>query len=438
MFFRRLLTVHRLLITVFLLSCSSIPTPQPSLEATLLIYRFDPPAFLEYSKDFRPISEIPFSVSPNCGLLNTFPAPLGKFLAIELSCPNGHTVLFLDVETASFTQPISDSDSHFLAWTRDGEAAYLKVDSLGSPRVIRAYTDGAYNPLAINELTYDLTAKPDSRDFTFTFSRGLGYGSEIYLARHDGRIVQLLYADQYNYISFARFSPDGKRIAFIKIPDTQTPFTAGELWVMDEDGSDARKLAEADAGHGYAANWSPDGARIAFIVRANLEDENANLSSEALISDIFVINVETGALKRITKIISGRAETPIWSPDGNTLTFTIVIDGRMNVFIADVSNAGIGIPDPTGSFDPVEITLLETESAFPEYESSFLFPTFFVYFQICPYPYSPSMSFPSAKRLNRNGMISTVLGVPSKISSAMLAPAAGEVLKPVPLKPQAR
>ena len=61
-----------------------------------------------------------------------------------------------------------------------------------------------------------------------------------------------------------------------------------------------------------------------------------------------------------------------------------------------------------------------------------------IYFQIFPYPYSPSSSFPSAKRLNRNGVISTVLGLPSRINSTKLAPAAGDVLKPVPDKPQAR
>ena len=369
---RQLITVHFLLIT-FLLSCTP-QTSQLPLQTSLLVFRFNPPAFIEYSTDFQPIKEIPFSVPPSCSLNNTFPAPLGEYMAIELNCPNGQTVLYLNASSslsagsASITQPITDTDSHFLAWTSDGKAAYLKVDSLGSPRIIRAYTDGKREVLRVNEFTYDLSAKPDSRDFTFTFSRGLGYGSELYLVQNDGRRQQL-YADPFNYISFARWSPDGQQIAFIKIPDTQTPFTVGELWVIPStvaqggNGSNARKLADADAGHGYAANWSPDGKRIAFVVRSNLEDAAANLSSEALISDIFVVNVETGALKRITQFNGGHAETPAWSPDGNTLAFTAVMDGRMNVFIADVSNAGVGMPDPTGSFDPVEIEPLETEPA---------------------------------------------------------------------------
>jgi len=343
----KLIIVYCLLITsfLFLLSCSSTSTPPP--QTSFLIYRFDPPAFIEFSQDFQPINEIPFSIPPNCGLFNTYPSPGGPFIAIELSCPNGQTVLFLDTDSGSVTQPVTDSDSHFLAWPSDGKAAYLKVDSLGKPQIIRVYTNGTRDTLAINEFTYDLAAKPDSRDFTFTFSRGLGYGSEMYLAKHDGRIVQLLHADEDNYLSFARWSPDARQIVFIKIPDTQTPFTVGELWVIpstaaqDADGSNARKLADADSGHGYAANWSPDGKRIAFVVRENPEDSNANQLGDALISNIYVIDVESGALTQVTYFKDGRAETPFWSPDGNTLAFNVVVNGRMEVLIADVATGEI-------------------------------------------------------------------------------------------------
>lgn len=330
-----------LTVSFFLLLSSCTPTPPAPLATSLFIYRFDPPSFIEFSVDFRPIREIPFSIPPDCGLDDAYSAPIGKFLAVELHCPGGQTVLFLDAETGSVTQPVTDTDSHFLAWTSDGEAAYLKVDSLGSPEILRVLTDGAWDPLAVHEFTYDLSAQPASRDFTFTFSRGLGYGSEMYLARHDGRLTQLLYADPYNYLSFARFSPDGSRIAFIKTPDSQTPFTVGELWVIHADGSNARNLADADAGHGFAENWSPDGTHIAFVKRENPEDESADQNSEALISNIYVVDAESGKWTQVTHFTTGRAETPHWSPDGNTLTFAVVINGRMEVQIADMATGEI-------------------------------------------------------------------------------------------------
>ena len=311
-------------------------TPQPALQTSFYIYRFDLSAFVEFSEDFQVTREIPFSIPPNCGLFNVFSPPVGKFLAIELSCPNGQTVLFLDTGNSSMSQPITDSDSHFLAWISDGEAAYLKVDSLGSPQVVRVSTDGAQDTIAITEFTYDLAVSANPGEFSFTFSRGMGQGSELWTAKRDGKDVKLLYADPFHYISFARYSPDGSQIAFIKIPDLQTPFTVGELWVMNGDGSNPRKLADADAGHGYAANWSPDGSSIAFVKRENPNDQRADQSSEALISNIYIVDVQSGSLTQITHLEDGHTETPFWSPNGNTLAFSVVIDDRMQVHLADL------------------------------------------------------------------------------------------------------
>ncbi|RPI94173.1 MAG: hypothetical protein EHM40_07520, partial [Chloroflexi bacterium] len=115
----------------------------------------------------------------------------------------------------------------------------------------------------------------------------------------------------------------------------------GELWVTAADGSDPRKLAAADTGHGYAANWSPDGGQIAFVVRENPEDERADQSGEALISNIYIVSLGSGALAQVTYLEQGRVETPLWSPDGNTLAFSTVINDRMEVRIADLATGEI-------------------------------------------------------------------------------------------------
>jgi Tol biopolymer transport system component len=340
---------------LFLLSCA--PQAQPPTQTTLFVYRYDPPAFVEISEDLQPINEIPFAVPPNCGLFDVFPAPVGKYLLIELSCPNGQTVLFLNTlsspnaSAGPIMQPITDSDSHFLAWTSDGRSAYLKVDSLGNARVLRVDTNGMRKEMDVSGWTYDLASKPGSDDFIFTFSGGLGSGSELNFTQNNGRAVTTLYKDPYNYISFARYSPDGSQIAFIKIPDSPTPFTVGELWIIPSTADFAtsvsssaqggKYLADVDAGHGYAANWSPDGTRIAFVKRENPQDQSANQSAGSLISNVYVVNVESGELTQVTHLTTGHVETPHWSIDGNTLAFNVVLDDRMEVQIAEMSSGQI-------------------------------------------------------------------------------------------------
>jgi hypothetical protein len=322
------------LFSCILLSCTT--APHSPTQTSLYVYRFDPPAFVEFSPAFQPVDEIPFSIPLNCGLFDVFAAPVGHYLLIELNCPNGQTVLFLDTESGSTTQPVTDSDAHFLAWTSDGTSAYLKVDSLGNARVVCAGVDGTKKEMRVTGWTYDLAARPGADDFIFSFSRGMGAGSELNFTQNNGRSEKLLYADPYNYIAFARYSADGEQIAFIKIPDSATPFTVGELWVMNADGSNPRKLADADAGHGYAANWSPDGTRIAFVKRENPEEESADQSSESLVSNVYIVHVERGTVEQVTHLMDGRAETPHWAADGNTLAFNVVLNGRMEVQIAGV------------------------------------------------------------------------------------------------------
>jgi Tol biopolymer transport system component len=72
-----------------------------------------------------------------------------------------------------------------------------------------------------------------------------------------------------------------------------------------------------------------------------VDDPNASQSAEALISNIYIVNVETGEIKPVTHFTEGRAETPHWSPDGNTLVFQNVLNGRMDLQVVDLASGEI-------------------------------------------------------------------------------------------------
>ena len=327
------------LLSSFIFSCST-PTPIPlSAESSLYIFRFTPPALLEFDSNFNIAREIPLNLP--CQLTSTHPAPSGRYLALELACANGPLVQIVDPLTGETTIPFTDVDSHFLAWDLDN-GLYLRVDALGNARLMRVVTNGPAGQFPLSAPTYDMDFAPDDRSLIYSFTRGLGLGSELWAATNTGSRTWQLHADRDSIITFARWSPDGKSIAFIIMPDSAIPFPLGELWIMDADGKDPRPLAPADAGHGYASAWSPDSTRIAFVGRENPDDPRADQVAGALVSNIYIVDVTTGQITQVTHFEEILVESPVWSADGHFLAFSVVsINDTINIWIADLASGAV-------------------------------------------------------------------------------------------------
>ncbi len=336
------------LLSSFLFSCTpTSPTLVPlSTESSLYVFRFTPPALLEYDSNFNIAREIPLNLP--CPLIATHAAPRGPFLALELACANGPLVQIVNTDTGEIQTPFADVDSHFLAWDFDRNL-YLRVDALGDARLMRVTPNGNAPQFDLSAQSYDLDFSPDGQTLTYSFTRGLGLGSELWAATSTASRTWQLHADSDSIITFARWSPDGQQIAFIKMPDTETPFPLGELWVMDADGNHARLLAPADAGHGYAAAWSPDSTRLAFVGRDNPEDARADESAGALVSNIYIVEVNSGKITRVTNFEGKIVEAPVWSADGHFLAFTVVtLNDTIQLWFADLVSGAVTLLESRG------------------------------------------------------------------------------------------
>ena len=136
--------------------------------------------------------------------------------------------------------------------------------------------------------------------------------------RSDGTEQRRLTADKLT-TSDPAWSPDGRRIAFTRNQDEgeSTTFTSDEVFVMDADGSDVRQLTPEEVGMSSGQpTWSPDGSQIAYV-----RGQAVASVVPSRYGDLFVVSVDDSeaAPRRLT---DGPDTDPDWSPDGRTMAFT--------------------------------------------------------------------------------------------------------------------
>jgi TolB protein len=116
------------------------------------------------------------------------------------------------------------------------------------------------------------------------------------------------------------WSPDGKRIAFVRIGKGNH----GQIWVISADGRGAHSLGFA----GGEPAWSSDGTRLAFAHGRH------GVARETV--DLYIANADGSGLRRLTHERIGRvSHHPSWSPDGSSIVYmkgnglwTIGVNGR--------------------------------------------------------------------------------------------------------------
>jgi TolB protein len=134
------------------------------------------------------------------------------------------------------------------------------------------------------------------------------------------------------------WSPDGSRIAFDsnrQDPDTTDDVVINDVYTMDRDGGDVRKLTDSVGLSGSPA-YSPDGRLIAF---------EADRGDAPAMQGIYVMDAADGGhLQRVTTLPAGAGwdGAPRYSPDGTELVFNREVDeSTAALFVVKLDGTGL-------------------------------------------------------------------------------------------------
>jgi dipeptidyl aminopeptidase/acylaminoacyl peptidase len=118
------------------------------------------------------------------------------------------------------------------------------------------------------------------------------------------------------WVANPQLSPDGTRVAFtrVNVDEKRTGYETS-IWTVATNGKDlAARLTGGK--HDSAARWSPDGKHIAFV-RSGDKDE----SGKPKPPQIALLSLDGGEARIITDLPKGAAG-PVWSPDSKQIAFS--------------------------------------------------------------------------------------------------------------------
>lgn len=137
----------------------------------------------------------------------------------------------------------------------------------------------------------DPQISPDGTFVAFTYvsvnAKHDGYETSVWLAAASGASPRALTAGPRD--GSPRWSPDGRRIAFVRASEKDGKAQPGQIFILPMDGGEARQLTDLPKGAGNPV-WSPDGKALAFTSSTLPKDLEKKDGKQEEPSDVRVIS----------------------------------------------------------------------------------------------------------------------------------------------------
>lgn len=204
---------------------------------------------------------------------------------------------------------------------------------------------------------------PDGRQIAFLSDAETHGQLQLYVIDSTGANARAKQLTHFTgFLSHPQWSPDGKTIALLYIPNAkrvagplaaETPdvgviqdtYTEQRLALVDASSGEAREISPGDM-YVYEFDWSPDSSRLAFTAAKGNGDDNW------WIANVYTIDAASGAMREILPNPKLQMANVRWSPDGHQIAFIGGLMSDQGVTGGDIFT----VPADGSSSEPRDVT----------------------------------------------------------------------------------
>jgi len=256
-------------------------------------------------------------------------------------------ILKANAKIGTFARNVTESDKEKLAMnvspslspdgkriiyfsSRDMLSIGLFLADTSNGRIVRKLVDTSLDP-HFSSLEFISSAgswKSDSRQFVVGAVRK-GQPELAIIDVDNGNIIREIPFPKLGEILSPSWSPDGHSVAFSAIVGGDT-----DLFVYNLDTNSEQRLTN-DPFADMQPAWSPDGSRLAFVTdRFSTKLDNL----EAGPYQLAIFDVASGEIRPLHTFPDGKSIDPQWNADGRRLYFVSDRDGISNVYVMNVES----------------------------------------------------------------------------------------------------